>query len=415
LSTAVLLALGAWFVPTSVWPDSDFYQALARGEIHQVNRPFAQRVLHPLSARLLHEAGLPYTAAFVVIAGLALIAFTVTVAVLLPRELPALGVAALLIMPLSVSMFADAYLPDLMFAAATASLLLLLRRFGTSAWTALALVPLFLIRESTLLFAVVWLAVAWRRGLRKVALAVAGASAAGYLVASRIGAEGAPSLHNVSGPLYLVGKVPFNAMKNLFGLPLWTNDVDATWAGCSAWWHVPLPTGLRLGSIDAVGLCPFTATYPLTTLAAWLALFGVAPTVLAVLWWRQRWQPRPMWVQVALWLGAISFVLGPALGAAQVRLVGYAWPAMLVGMPWLLVRARLQIREMVRLLVISACLAWTAAITVASISGFVGLLVAVALAVPFHVVAIRRLSGGQPRQDEAPPGNGKGPLRGSPV
>ena len=215
----MLLALGAWLVPTSVWPDSDFYQALARGEIHQVNRPFAQRVFHPLVARLLHEAGLSYTAAFVVIAGLALLVFTVTVAVLLPRELPAFGVAAVLIMPLSWA-FRRRVPPrsyvrgrDGVVAAPSATV------WRDRSWTALALLPLFLIRESTLLFAVVWLAVAWRRGLRKVALAVAGASAAGYLVASRIGAEGAPSLHNVSGPLYLVGKVPFNAMKNLFGLP----------------------------------------------------------------------------------------------------------------------------------------------------------------------------------------------------
>jgi hypothetical protein len=399
LSTAVLLALGAWFVPTKAWPDSEFYQALARGEIHQVNRPFAQRVLHPLGARLLHEAGLPYTAAFVIIATLALFVFTAAVAALLPPELPALGVAALLIMPLSIYMFVDAYLPDLMFAAATAVLLLLLRRFNARAWTALALLPLFLIRESTILFAVVWLVVAWRRGPRKVALAVAAASVVGYLVAGRIGAEGAPSLHNVSGPLYLIGKLPFNAVKNLFGLPLWTNDVDTTWAGCNAWWHTSLPTGLHVGSIQAVGLCQFNATYPLTTLAAWLTLFGVAPTVLAVLWWRQRWQPRPVWVQVALWVGAISFVIGPVLGASQVRLIGYAWPAMLIGMPWLLVRAGSQIRVMVGLLVLSASLAWIAAMSVAAFPGILGILVAVALAVPFHVLAVRRLRAATPAND----------------
>jgi hypothetical protein len=210
-------------------------------------------------------------------------------------------------------------------------------------------------------------------------------------VAGRIGAEGAPTLHSVSGPLYLVGKVPFNAMKNLFGLPVWTNDVDGTWAGCSPWWHTSLPFGSHVGSIHAVGLCHFSATYPLTTLAAWLTLFGAAPTLLVVLWWRQRKQLRPLWVQIALSLGAISFILGPALGAAQTRLVGYAWPAMLLAMPWLLVRAGLQIRETVRLLVLSATLAWLAAITITAFAALAGLLVAVALAVPTHLFAVRRL------------------------
>ena len=391
-SAVVLVAIGAWFVPSTVRPDSDFYQALARGDIDEVNRPFAQRVLHPLGARLLHELGLPYTAAFVVFAVLALFVFTIAVAVLLPKELPTWGVFALLVTPLAASMFVDAYLPDLTFAALTAVLLLLLRSFGARAWTALALLPLFLVRESTLLLTIVWMAVAWRQKLRRVACAVAATGAAAYLLAGRIGAEGAPSLHNVSGPLYLAGKVPFNAMKNVLGFPVWTNDVDAAYESCSTpWWDSPLPAGVHLGNIDTVGLCPFDATGPLTALTTWLTLFGVAPTVLWVLWRRQRAKARPVWVQVALWVGLISFVIGPALGAAQVRLIGYGWPAMLIAMPWLLAQARLSLRSVFEILILVASLSWIAAVILALLPGVAGLLLAILLAVPHHALALRRL------------------------
>jgi hypothetical protein len=372
-------------------PDNHWYLALAQGHVRSVNQPFAQRVLHPWIVRGVH-AILPvsWRGAFVVVAVVALVAFVALMLRLLPPLAP-FAVVALLVSPWVVSTFRDALLPDLVFAVAVLALVAAIR--AGQRWAPLLVAVLFMMRETALVVALVWLVIVLRRRDYRTAAFILGASAVGYLIATLAARAAHPSLHEIGGIPYLIGKVPFNFMKQIVSVPVWTNDVAGTRSALCAkpahTWHLPGP--LHQGAIDEVGLCGFQSRYILGTVSSWLTAFGTAPAFLAIAWWRTRGDRmgrRPDWLTIALWTGVIGFVLAPVTGTSIWRLVGYGWPAMLLALPWLLVPFLPDARSQTRLFVFVALSAWVPWVVQDHMHGQGAYVAAILIAIPFFVVAI---------------------------
>ena len=240
VATVALVVAAGYDIPRFV-PDSEQYAALARGHADQVASPFSQRVLHPALLRVLGSTGLGLRSAVVVVALVALVGFVVAMARLL-RDLPRWAPFLLLAVPFTVYAYREAYLPDLAFAALLAGLLLVLRR-SPRPWTALLLVPMFATRESTLLVAAVLAVVAWRRRLRALTAATVAAVVVGQVIEKLATAAGQQSLHQIGGLTYLVAKLPYNFMRNIVGVQVWTNDIVGTPSACTP--HVTWRCRLR--------------------------------------------------------------------------------------------------------------------------------------------------------------------------
>jgi len=170
---AGILVAAAGFGGPAMVADSDFYIEMALGRRNRVPAPFSERVANPVIAGWLHHAGLPISASFVVLAVLALIVFCVAIGLLL-CDLPPIAVIALLVVPVILDSYRDAYLPDLASAAVLASFFVVLRARQTW-WVPALLVPLVLVRESILAVCVVLAVVAWRHSNRALARAAAAA------------------------------------------------------------------------------------------------------------------------------------------------------------------------------------------------------------------------------------------------
>jgi hypothetical protein len=387
LAAVLLIAIAGDEVPRFV-PDSDFYIRVALGQRSTVPAPFSQRVAHPGAVAALNEFGVSLPAAFFILAIISLVGLCVGVRVLL-NEAPSLAVVSVLAVPLLVMTYREAYLPDLAFAALLAGFFVLLRN-RLRWWAPLALIPLFLVRESALLVGIVVAVVAWRHHNRPVACSALAATVIGYGVSTVAALGGQPSLHNVGGPLYLIGKLPYNGIKNLTGFAIATNDRKT----CAPFAEFDLPWAV--GNISTVGICPLNLGLPIMTLAAWLTLFGLAPALLlAVLRHTRDGRSRDVWVQAALWSGLLAFVAAPLLGATVRRLIGYGWPALIVVMPLLLL-SHLHRRAALSALVASFALAWMPVLVNLVAHGDAGNVVIVVVALPAQVAtfywAKRRLS-----------------------
>lgn len=378
---AGFLVAAAGFGGPAMVADSDLYIEMALGHRYRVPAPFSERIGNPAIAGWLHHAGLSISASFALVAVLALTVFCVAIGPLL-HGVPPIGVIALLVVPVIVDSYRDAYLPDLASAAVLACFLVVLRA-RQAWWVPLLLVPLVLVRESILVVCVVLVVVAWRHSNRALARAAAAALIVGYGVSTVAGIGGAPSRHSVGGPLYLLAKLPYNAAKNLTGFEFATNDLSQ----CGKVTQFRLP--LSIGTIDSVGFCPFNVAYPAWTLSMWLALFGLAPALLlACLRHLRNGRQRPVWLQVALWTGLLGYVAGPVLGASVDRLIAYGWPAFLVVMP-LLLFAELTRRDALLMVGASFALAWVPRVLGWSFSPVATAIATVIIAVPAQVLAYR--------------------------
>lgn len=115
--------------------DSAVYIQMAEGRMEEVVRPYSNRVLHPLLARQLINAGLSTSSAFTWIAYFSLIAFVWTTAALFIESLGTIPEAQRLLLtgiclfsPIPLLYFQNIYLPDLFVAALTGCFFLSLSR-----------------------------------------------------------------------------------------------------------------------------------------------------------------------------------------------------------------------------------------------------------------------------------------------
>ena len=317
--------------------DSVHYQAMADGKAAM--KPFAFRALEPAMARLFAKVtGKSTKTGFLVVGLLSLwvLLFGVLLPVLEWRRNVWLA-AVLILMPFWLLNFIDYFLPDLMHAALCMVYLSLLRtrRWGLAA----AMLPvMFLARESTLLIVVIAVPTLWWLAGRRAGLLQLSGTLAGMLVSKFVARHALPNQHNINDTLYMIGKIPWNAAKNLFGVNLWTNTLQ-THPPVRVW---NLPHWLPLGGIHQVGYSGFSWDYLLLTSIWLMTAFGLGSLVALCLAWRTPLRNLLPFEEphlcVAAIYGAVTFLMTPMLGAALPRLFAYGWPLFLVYLPAMMPR-----------------------------------------------------------------------------
>ncbi len=403
---ALVVTLSILLVPRTEDIDSGSYRLMAAGE--RACRPYANRILHPLLARVLSHCDSPFdwdrrhlggadwdrrhlggamnrptaaeTAAppvnsqfpilnsqfsilnspFTLLALLSSITFYLCVLSLLRDIRPRWWTFPLLISPLWWVWGGNIYIQD-MFAAALTALLFIALRGNARMRVVLAFILLFLLqltRESTAVLAIALTALAlWRRDWR-LALSSLFAMALGMVVVSWATRDALPNTNELGGFAYLACKTLANGLRNLTGVIPW-NDGYAVHLP----WHYPnpplwkctLPAFLQMGNVHEVGVYAIEFKTVLRTLALWLLYFPGALLFFAL---RRRahlecvttdrntslrarvssalacLRAAPLYVQHALVVGLLFWILAPFSGTSLDRLVGYSWPLFWVAIPW---------------------------------------------------------------------------------
>lgn len=317
--------------------DAEWYIAIANGHINEVIKPFSGRFLQPfLAGQLGSVFGISIDQSFFILAILSLVLFLFINAVLLKKILPSfLLMIPVFLIPYFATMLKAFFLPDLFYAFLIALFFLLLS-YEMEVMSLILLFPLFLTRESTVLLGAVLLAISLLRSKRLFAAAVFAVMVISIFTTQSIADLGLPNVHNLGNLSYLVLKVPYNLLNNLFGARLWVNTLPNN---CNPLFVSDLPMGLSIGSINKVGFCGFFPFSPLSTLLTFLTVFGVAPLVLFYLLvpkLKVAFNKLPLWLVVAIMYGlACYFVSVFATGAVQ-KFMGYGWPAFLLAVPFLM-------------------------------------------------------------------------------
>jgi hypothetical protein len=314
----------------SFWKQSDgqWYRALATGHGDEVIQPFAARQLHALVVRgLTAMLGWSVERAFVVVGVVCLLFLLAAVFGLMTRTAaPRWMLAAFIVLPFWPLLLAGLVLPDIWYAAMIAVLLLLLeqRRW---LWAAAMMLPLMVSRESTMLTLACLMLAGWRE-LRWRGGAVAfGSTVLGSWIVHLLTAGGRGNREGLSQGLYLLGKAPWNGLRNVLGVQPWSNVYPLLCEHPRWQWQV------HVGPVRAVGVCSVQSTQPLHWLLAEMTAFGLFP-ILATLWLRDReqWRQNAL-LRFCVLYGGAGFVLTPLLGTSVQRLVGYGWPLPLVAIP----------------------------------------------------------------------------------
>ena len=333
LATLTLLAI--WRFDSNypyVDADSTHYQAMADGK--PAMKPFAFRVLEPAMARFFANAtGKPTADGFLAVGLLSgwVLLYGVLHPVLERRQDRWLAVV-LILMPFWLRNFANYFLPDLMHAALCMVYLSLLR---TRWWgLAAAMLPvMFLARESTLLIALIAAPSLWWLVGRRAGLLQLGGTLAGMMASKFAARHALANQHHINDTLYLIGKIPWNASRNVFGVTLWTNTLPVL-TPVRIW---SVPHWLPLGGIHQVGYSEFSWLYPMLTSMCLLTSFGLGSLVVICLVWRTPLRrllpPQEPYLCIAAIYGVVTFLMSPLLGATLPRLFDYGWPLFLVYLP----------------------------------------------------------------------------------
>jgi len=339
-------ALTLAFVTAAGWPktqplvaDSIAYRALALGRFGEVPGSISGRVLHPAFVRFVSwAASLNIDQAFFVVALFTLALLIGTVAWIL-RQVSGFGalVLPLLLTPVLVGdMFELYYCQDLFFAALLSCFFVALIKGHT--WLALVLLlPLYLTRESTIVLALVWAALAWFESDSLVAGACVAITVAGLLVSRKFAALGMPNVHHTNELVFLLLKPPFDSLRNFLGAVLIPSEMKGMPGyTCTPFAIVHLPTYLSYGSTTQFGICRPDPGIPLHTLTLWLSLFGIGPAVLWALLRRNSFRTfidSPLWLKLAALYGLLTFFIAPFVSFWLERDIGYAWPMVWLAAP----------------------------------------------------------------------------------
>lgn len=328
--------------------DSRFYIPMADGNSSGITEPYASRVLFPLIVRAVHlVTRLSLDNAFFVVGIASLLLLVYFVFSILSRSGVSPVVAVLLVFsPYLLQIFRNYYITELMYGTVVAAFFFLLSR-DRKWWALGVLVLVLLTRQEGMVLAGFVVLVALLKRERAFALGAAVASVLG-LVARSMMSAGASNVHQLNDALYTVLHLPYYLADNYLGVRLWTDSLAIR---CNPAWTVPVPSWIHLGTIHAVGGCPFEPALPLTTAIDWLAIFGIAPTLLVVYLWKGRRQRRaalatPMWILIAVAYGFALLLLlnnetvisGGEWGARQ---FAKAWPAFWLGAPAILASGKL--------------------------------------------------------------------------
>jgi hypothetical protein len=401
VSCAALITVIHWSRLTTLSWEGTYYYALAQKGPQQIEKPYAGRILHPLLARLISDVtNLDLDKSFYLLGLLSLLTLSIAVTWILNQliHVPLL-IVPLLLSPALGPFISSFYHHDLFYAALLA--LLFLTLWQEKAWLLSSglLLTLFLTRESTLLLSVCIIGVAWHKAKRKIMIPVIAASLLGLALISYVTRSSPANVHHMNNFVYLVLKIPFNFFQNVFGVKIWLNTfVKAE----PPLFIVELPKWLPLGSVSAVGLCPWLPIFPLTTLFLLLTSFGIGPLLLRRgLWKFRRLIPRQISPLLLLLLayGLVSFLITPVLGSSLARYIGYGWPAFWLAVPALVVKYYdLPNKAALRLVVLHILVSWIPFAIYSMNSGSVPIVLsAVACAAVLQALALKEIRQLTPR------------------
>jgi hypothetical protein len=344
LRVLILLAAAAIVVqvlgyPRPPVPDSDEYRRMAAGDAQHVEKPFANRILHPLTVRAVSFAtGSGPDTAFVIVSFLSAMALLFAVVDFTRQSLSVLSLAAMLGTPLAIDLLRDVYLPDLFHAGLVGLYLVALSR-GRHLTSLAVLVALQLARESTVLLAFIVVVIALYRGRWQLAAGTAAASLLGIIIVAGVTSTGPSNIHGLGGIMYLLAKVPADFASNVLGVIPWTDTYAVHFPGKYAGqplWHMTVPSWFPTGAIREVGVYRFDVARPPTTAVHLLTAFGILPTLVWMVMARGRaaiFRQPPLAISVAFGYGVAAYALAPMTGVSVGRLVGYAWPAFWIAVP----------------------------------------------------------------------------------
>jgi hypothetical protein len=305
-------------------------------------------------------------------------------------------------------MFREIYMPDCMNAAFVAVFFLLLAQ-GKWLWAAPLLFFAQMARESTVLLTFVLALVAGYQRKWKLACAGILVTLLAIGVVGRVTSQSQKSIHETNTLVYMVGKVPFNFFTNICGIRMWTNTHaknDPSLYPNPPLLSIELPAWVPTGAMRQVGVYSIEPTLPLSVARAFLTLFGVTVSLtLLVICWRRQHVLRDDAVSLAgvlgLTYGLFAYLLGPSIGASFGRLIAYGWPMAWVASPELLARyfnCNNQLTRRFAWLQVITC--WTPLLLkVVGLPAVATDLVAIAVAIPCHVMTIKMLK--QNRHSEA--------------
>ncbi|MEM2352370.1 MAG: hypothetical protein QXT26_08195 [Thermoproteota archaeon] len=339
----VVILVATWFLPYSFDVDSKYYKDIAEGRIYNVVKPFSNRILHPIIVGMMRKFfGINTDLSFFVVGVLSLIVLVLGVSLIAKSIIPYPAVIAFLLSPFLLQLFRDYYLPDIFHAAILALFFVCLLHSKTR----MALLCLFLLhltRESTLLLTLIILILGLHRRLWEITVGAILVAVVGIIITSYVANLGQPNIHDLNDVVYMLFKVPYNFLRNVFGLILWTNTLASN--NPEAFPQEPLlkisvPSYLPLGAIHSLGIYGFNASYPLSTITHLLSTFGVLPSFVVFNLNKLKRQLMKgevhMVFSLALLYGLLSFVIGTSVGASVSRLIGYGWPCFWIACPYII-------------------------------------------------------------------------------
>lgn len=196
-------------------------------------------------------------------------------------------------------------------------------------------------RENTLLLGIIIVLVAitrkqWIFGLSTILIIALGLSITTY-----VSSFSKANIHDVNTLIYIILKIPYNLLKNYFGVELWTNTLalgDPIYFSKDPLFKLSIPGWMPLGSIEAIGLYQFKFKQVLSTFTILLTSFGILPSLVLSDFLSRgvtKFNKLPFYIVVSLSFGLISYIIGPMLGASVSRLISYGWPAFWLVFPYL--------------------------------------------------------------------------------
>lgn len=313
--------------------DSSWYRMLACGQVRQVVQPFASRQLEPRLVALISSVlHVEVDVGFELIAALSTLVCIAGIGHFFARSrVPLIAFVATACLPIWSCFDHGPLLPDIFYSAIF--LLFLLCLWREHLVIATCLFPLlYIARESTLLAFICFVIAGFRRVKPQIMIAATVSVVVGAYADSRLASGSLANIHHLNPIMYMIGKVPFNAAKNLFGIEIWTNTLSTT---SNPIWSHHLPAFVHLGGIKQVGIQAFSLYLPLWALLCWFGLFGVLPLVFWTSWKNGSLDKvkNNFFLRFCVTYGLLSFVLGPMLGASLPRLIAYGWPLFLVALP----------------------------------------------------------------------------------
>lgn len=331
-------------------PDAEFYYRMAEAGPDGVLLPFGRRVLYPLTVRLFSGiAGIHASFFAVGTACYFLFLFIVFQQLFQRIRFPILLSILLTAVPATFGIYKYLYLPHAFSLALTAIffILLLAGRFFTAMPVLFAVL---LTRDEGIILAAAFAAAIFFSGksmkspVSRCFLLLA--DAASVIAASAILRHmnpGADNIHEMSRPVFLVGKVSYYFLRNVFGIVLWADTwKDLDFYAQAPLWSRPVPQWLAaVSSVREIGLYAFQPKEAFLVWIKMLTLFGTAPAVIAAFLRKgifrfAEFSPASL---VILFYSIALFMLAPFVGTATEAYIYMSWGLIFLIMPQALLRA----------------------------------------------------------------------------